>query len=92
MGRVKIAFYGALRKITGERTTDIEASTLKEAITELNAKYGKRFKNGVFDERGKLTRFINIYINGKDARFLNHLDTELNEEDHVSIVPAVGGG
>lgn len=92
MGRVKIAFYGALAKITCEKTTDIEASTLKEAISELNSKYGERFRNGVFDEDGKLTRFVNIYINGKDIRFLNRLDTKLNDEDQVSIIPAVGGG
>lgn len=92
MGRIKIVFYGALAKITGEKTTDIQASTLKEAINDLTTKYGERFKNGVFDEHGKLTRFINIYINGKDIRFLNHLDTKLNDEDQVSIIPAVGGG
>jgi molybdopterin synthase sulfur carrier subunit len=92
LGRIKIAFYGALAKITGEKSTDIEAVTLKEAINELNSKYGERFKNGVFDERRKLTRFINIYINGKDIRFLNHLDTKLNDEEQVSIIPAVSGG
>lgn len=92
MGRVKITFFGALAKATGEKTADIEASTLKEALNALTAEYGERFKNRIYDEKGKLRRFINIYINGKDVRFLNRIDTKLNEGDKVSIIPAVGGG
>jgi len=92
MGKVKITFYGALAKIVGEKTTDVESSTLKEAINALTAKYGERLKDKIYDEKGKLARFINIYVNGKDIRFLNHLDTQLNDEDTVSIIPAVGGG
>jgi len=92
MGRAKLTFYGALTKITGEKATAVEASTLKEAIGKLTAKYGERFKERIYDEKGKLARFINIYVNGKDIRFLNHLDTQLNDEDNVSIIPAVGGG
>jgi len=92
MGKARITFYGALAKITGEKTTDVEASTLKEALSTLTVKYGDRFKDRIYDEIGKLRRFINIYVNGKDIRFLNHLDTELGDEDKVSIIPAVGGG
>lgn len=92
MGKVRITFYGALAKITREKTTDLEASTLKEAINVLTRKYGEHFKNSIYDEKEKLRRFVNIYVNGKDIRFLNHFDTELNDEDKVSIIPAVGGG
>lgn len=92
MGKVRITFYGALATITGEKTTDLEASTLKEAINVLTTRYGEHFKNSIYDEKEKLRRFVNIYVNGKDIRFLNHFDTELNDEDKVSIIPAVGGG
>jgi len=92
MVKVQMTTYGALAKITGERTANVEASTLKEAINVLTAKYGDRFKDKIFDEKGKLRRFVNIYVNGKDIRFLNHLDTKLNDGDMVSIIPAVGGG
>lgn len=92
MGRVKITFYGALVRITGEKTVKINCSTLRDAIDALTARYGVQFKNRILDEKGKLRRFINIYINGKDIRFLNHIDTRLKDGDKVSVIPAVGGG
>ncbi|KYH39630.1 MAG: molybdenum cofactor biosynthesis protein MoaD [Candidatus Bathyarchaeota archaeon B26-2] len=92
MGRVKITFYGALVRVTGEKTVEINCSTLRDAIDALTARYGVQFKNRILDEKGKLRRFINIYINGKDIRFLNHIDTRLKDGDKVSVIPAVGGG
>jgi len=92
MGKVEITLYGALARIAGEKTSDLEASTLKEAIGVLTENYGEQLKNRIYDERGNLRRFVNIYVNGRDIRFLNHLDTELNDEDKISIIPAVGGG
>jgi molybdopterin synthase sulfur carrier subunit len=44
------------------------------------------------DEAGSLRRFVNVYINGEDVRFLSGLDSTLKEGDEVSIVPAVAGG
>ena len=92
MGKVKITFYGALARIAGEKNVDLEASTVKEALNILTIKYGEELKKRLFDEKGKVRRFINIYINGKDIRFLKQLDTELNDNDKLSIIPAVGGG
>jgi len=92
MGRVTITLYGTLANIAGEKTVEVEASILKEAIAQLTAKYGKDFASRMYDEKGKPRRFINIYINGKDMRFLGNFDTKLNNEDKVSIIPAVGGG
>ena len=92
MGRVKITFYGALARVTGEKTTEINCPTLRDAIDTLTARYGERFKNKIIDEKGKLRRFINIYVNGRDIRFLDHIDTKLKDGDKVSVIPAVGGG
>ena len=92
MGKVTITLYGAIAKIAGEKTTKIEAITLKEAIDALIARYGESFKGRVYDQNGRLLRFLNIYINGKDIRFLNNLNTELKDNDSVSLIPAVGGG
>ena len=92
MGKVTITLYGAIAKIAGEKTTNIEAPTLKEAIDALIAKYGESFKGRVYDQNDRLLRFLNIYINGKDIRFLNNLNTELKDNDAISLIPAVGGG
>jgi len=92
MGKVKITLSGALAKIAGEKIADVEASTVKEAIGALAARYEEQFRNRICDEKGKLRRFVNVYVNGKDVRFLGQLDSQLNDGDKVSIIPAVGGG
>ncbi len=92
MAKISVTFYGALAKITGEKNATVEALTLKEAVDALTAKYGDALENRLFDGQGKLTRFVNIYVNGKDIRYLKQLDTELSEKDSVSFIPAVGGG
>jgi len=92
MGRVEVAVFGNLAKIAGEKATFVEASTLGEALSALAAKYGETFRNRIYDENNKPRRFINIYVNGKDMRFLDGLETKLNSSDRISIVPAIGGG
>ena len=92
MGKVKITFYGALVTVTQMKTVEVDVSELKEALDILSSKYGERFKDRLYDEKGKVRRFINLYVNGKDVRFLNQLNTQLKEGDNVSIIPAVGGG
>lgn len=92
MAKVDISFYGALATITKERTVEADGLSLKDIVEVLAAKYGEKFTDRLYDEKGKIRRFINIYINGKDIRFLNRLDTQLKERDKISIIPAVGGG
>jgi len=92
MVKVKVTLFGALAKTAGEKSVEIEASRLKDAVDELIERYGERFKSKIYDEKGKVRRFVNIYINGKDIRFLNHMETQLNDGDNISIIPAVGGG
>ena len=92
MVKVKVTLFGALAKTAGEKAVEIEASTLRDAIDKLVVKYEEKFKNRIYDEKGKVRRFVNIYINGKDVRFLNSLETKLNDGDNILIIPAVGGG
>ena len=92
MGKVTINLYGGIARIAKEKTTTVEAKTLKEAINALAEKYGESFKEKIYDNKGKLLRFLNIYVNGKDIRFLKNLETELSDRDAVSLMPAVGGG
>jgi molybdopterin synthase sulfur carrier subunit len=49
-------------------------------------------KERICDESGKIRRFVNIYVNGDDIRFLQNLETSLKEGDNISIVPAIAGG
>jgi molybdopterin synthase sulfur carrier subunit len=49
-------------------------------------------KDRICDEAGQVRRFVNIFVNGEDIRFLKHLDTALKAGDELSIVPAIAGG
>ena len=49
-------------------------------------------KERICDETGKVRRFVNVYVNGDDIRFLQNLETGLKEGDSISIVPAIAGG
>ena len=94
MVRIKINLYGVLRRISGEKTvdTDIEIPDLKTAVEKLVDKYGSELADRIYDENGHVRRFINMYVNGRDIRFLSNLSTLLEDGDTISIIPAVGGG
>jgi len=76
----------------GEKTTDIDANTLNDAFVKISETMGDDFKRKVLNEDSTPRSLINIYINGKNAKFSSGLDTILNECDDVSILPAVAGG
>ncbi|MFQ6019517.1 MAG: ubiquitin-like small modifier protein 1 [Dehalococcoidia bacterium] len=81
-----------LRKLTADQdTVSGDGSRLGECIEALEARY-PGLKDRLCDEVGELRRFVNIYVNGEDVRFLQGLDTPLKPGDEVSIVPAVAGG
>lgn len=69
----------------------MEASTLREAIDDLEIRHGG-IREKLLDEDGNLLGHINIYCNGKDIRLLKNLETPLNDGDEVAIVAAVWGG
>ena len=69
----------------------VEAGTLGALIEELESAY-PGMKERVCDETGEVRRFVNVYVNGEDVRFLSGLDSALKPGDEVSIVPAVAGG
>jgi MoaD family protein len=81
-----------LRSVTdGEAETAVEeASTVGEVLDGLYDRY-----DGLRDriaEDGGLRRFVNVYVGGEDIRFLDGLETEVNDGDEVTILPAVAGG
>ena len=90
---VTVRIPAPLRKITGEReaVTADGAGSLLDVINTLDQQY-PGLKERICDERGELRRFVNLYVNGEDVRFLSGLETAVKTGDEVSIVPAVAGG
>lgn len=81
-----------LRKLTNnEELVQVEANTIGEAIVELQSRY-PGFKERLVGENGEVRRFVNVYVNEEDIRFLNNQETQLKDGDEVSIIPAIAGG
>ena len=81
-----------LRSLTGEQGTVMyEASTLQELVEHLETSY-PGMQDRLCEADGQLRRFVNVFVNGEDVRFLQGLESALTEGDEVSIVPAVAGG
>ena len=75
----------------GEAKVSADGTTLSDVLSDLEANYPGITKN-VISEDGGLHRFINVYVNDEDVRYLGSLETEVGEGDTVSILPAVAGG
>lgn len=81
-----------LRKLTAEQDTlTSDGDSLAQIITNLDSSY-PGLRERLMDESGELRRFVNVFVNGEDVRFLSGLETPLKSGDEVSIVPAVAGG
>ena len=76
----------------GEKKTEIAAESLQDAFNKISQIMGDDFKRRVLESDGTPRSLINIYINGKNAKFTGGLDTTLNDGDEVYILPAVAGG
>jgi MoaD family protein len=89
---VKVLVPTALQKFTNnEATIEAKGSNIDELFNDLESKY-PGIKAKLCDDQGKPRRFLNLYVNNEDIRFLDNTDTQLNDGDEVSIVPAVAGG
>lgn len=81
-----------LRNLTGNQSTVTgDGSNLGDVIQTLETNY-PGIRERLMDESGQLRRFVNVYVNGDDVRFIDGLSTPLKDGDEVSIVPAVAGG
>lgn len=89
---IKVRIPAPLQKLTQNKAeVEAEAGNINELVDDLE----KRFpgvKARICDENGKIRRFINFYVNDEDVRFLKGYDTELKNNDEVSIIPAIAGG
>ena len=81
-----------LRKLTdGKEQVSAAGATIGEVLANLDGSY-PGIKARICDDDGQVKRFVNIFANDEDIRFLENLDTRVSETDEVSIVPAIAGG
>ncbi len=81
-----------LRKLThDEEVVETSAETSSDAITDLEGRY-PGLQERLLDDDGQVRRFVNVYVNEEDIRFLQEKETPLKDGDEVSIIPAIAGG
>ena len=91
-GPIRVKLPTILRKHAGgEPLVDAEGSTLRELLSDLESRYPGITKNVVTPEGG-LHRFVNVYVNDEDVRVQQGLETGVNPDDTVVILPAMAGG
>jgi molybdopterin synthase sulfur carrier subunit len=88
---IEVRIPTILRSYTGgAKAVDGSGDTLADLLTDLDAKHPGLRDRLIKD--GSLHRFVNVYVNDEDVRFLGSLDAKLSDGDNVTILPAVAGG
>ncbi|HWY93275.1 MAG TPA: ubiquitin-like small modifier protein 1 [Chthoniobacterales bacterium] len=81
-----------LRKLTqNQEIVDAEGDTIREVLDSLENNY-PGLKERICDEQDHIRRFVNVFVNDEDIRFLQESETPVKSGDEVSIVPAIAGG
>lgn len=89
---VEVKIPTVFRKFTGnEATVEVQPGTIADLIDQLDSRF-PGFKDQLIAGDGQLHRFVNVYVNDEDARYLEKLDTKVTEGDRVSLLPSVAGG
>ena len=93
--KVEVKFFTSLREITGKKSDEIQLQnviTVEELLTLLSEKYGEKFREYIYNKKGKVQDFLSFLVNGKNINVLQGFDTKLKEGDIIAILPPVGGG
>lgn len=88
---VEVRVTSVLQKVIGSKSVQAEGATIAEVLEGVNERF-PGFREQITMEDGSLHRFVNIYINDEDIRFMQQLDTPVESGDVVSILPALAGG
>jgi sulfur-carrier protein len=89
---VQVRIPTPLRKFTGgAESVPASGATVAAIVQDVESRH-PGLKERICDDAGKIRRFVNVYVNGEDIRFLGSLDTPVKEGDEISIVPAIAGG
>ncbi|RMF25398.1 MAG: MoaD/ThiS family protein [Deltaproteobacteria bacterium] len=89
---VQVRIPTPLRKFTGgQESVEVEGDSVAAVLEDLERKHpGIRAR--ICEDNGSVRRFVNLYLNGDDIRFLENLDSAVKDGDEISIVPAIAGG
>jgi len=89
---VSVRIPTVFRKYTeGNAGVELEAGTVRDLVDQLEGRY-PGFREQLLTSDGELHRFVNVYVNDEDARYLDKLDTKVTDGDTVSLLPSVAGG
>ena len=89
---VEVRIPTVFRKFTDQQASvEVEAGTITSVIDQLEARY-PGFGGQLLGDDGQLHRFVNVYVNDEDIRYLDKLETKASEGDTVSLLPSVAGG
>ena len=88
----KVRIPTPLRKLTGGAEEVVASGDTVAAVVADLETHHPGLKEKICDDRGQVRRFVNIYVNGDDIRFLSNLESPVKDGDEVSIVPAIAGG
>lgn len=89
---IQVRIPTPLRKLTGEaEVVSAEGANISEILTSLDQSY-PGLTERICDEEGNVRRFVNVFVNDEDIRFLQEKQTPVKDGDEVSIVPAIAGG
>ena len=88
---VEIRVTSILQTLVGGKTVQGEGGTVGELLANLDSRY-PGFRDQISGDDGELHRFVNVYVNDEDIRYLQALDTPVSDSDVVSILPALAGG
>ncbi len=93
MPSVRVKLYPIIaQRIKGNSTIIINADQVKDVINKLIEIYGDNLKKLILDENQQVKPTIGIFINGKNIQILNGMETRLNDNDEVYILPIIAGG
>jgi molybdopterin synthase sulfur carrier subunit len=91
-GKVTVHIPTPLRaQVENQARLELSGGTIREVLGDLGRRYPK-LRERLFNERDELNRFVNVFLNDEDIRFLQSLETPVKDGDGVTIVPAIAGG
>lgn len=94
--KVYVRLFTTLRELAGKREEalefDTEAVTVEDVLNELTKRYGKDFREYLYNENQIVRDYLQLLVNGRSVELLENIKTRLKEGDEVAIVPPVGGG